>query len=75
MNGVFGRRAGTLSDFEFSYAMTAAGRAGLIWTEQTLDTFITNSDRLVPGINMAPVRLPNPADRSDLIAYLKRAGE
>jgi cytochrome c len=72
--GVVGRRAGTLPQFEYSEAMVAAGRNGLVWTEDRLDTYVTDPQALVPGTAMGPVRLSTPADRADLIAYLRSAG-
>jgi cytochrome c len=69
--GVIGRRAGTLPRFEYSEAMTAAGRGGLVWTEEKLDLYVTDPEAVVPGTAMGPVRLGSPADRADLIAYLK----
>jgi cytochrome c len=69
--GVIGRRAGTLPRFEYSEAMSEAGRNGLVWTEETLDRYVNDPEALVPGTAMGPVRLGNPADRADLIAYLK----
>ena len=69
--GVIGRQAGTLPRFEYSEAMTAAGRSGLVWTEEKLGLYVTDPEAVVPGTAMGPVRLGNPADRADLIAYLK----
>jgi cytochrome c len=69
--GIVGRRAGTLEKFEYSDAMVAAGRNGLVWTEEKLDTYVVDPEALVPGTAMGPVRLNDPADRADLIAYLK----
>ena len=37
-----------------------------------LEVFIRDPEAFIAGISMAPMRLPNPADRADLIAYLKR---
>ena len=71
--GVFGRRAGTLPQFEYSEAMVAAGRNGLIWTDEALDRYVIDPQAMVPGTAMGPVRIGNPADRADLIAYLKSA--
>jgi cytochrome c len=71
--GVVGRRAGTLPQFEYSEAMIAAGRNGLVWTEENLNTYVTDPQKMVPGTAMGPVRISNPADRADLIAYLKSA--
>lgn len=71
--GVVGRRAGTLPRFEYSESMIAAGRGGLVWTDETLDAYVADPQAVVPGTAMGPVRLSNPADRADLIAYLKNA--
>lgn len=73
LKGVIGRRAGTLERYEYSEAMVEAGRNGLIWTEETLDAFVTDPLVLIPGTNMAPMRIIDPGERADLIAYLKRA--
>jgi cytochrome c len=47
--------------------MTASG---MTWNEQTLDVFLTEPSRVLPGTTMS-ARLPNPQDRADVIAYLK----
>jgi cytochrome c len=73
LDGLFGRRAGTRAGYDYSPAMVAAGRNGLIWTEETLEAFIADPQAVVPDTNMAPMRMTDPAERADLIAYLKRA--
>ncbi len=40
--GVIGRAAGSYEGFRYSGSMTAAGEAGLVWTEEALAEFITN---------------------------------
>jgi cytochrome c2 len=72
LSEVIGRRAGTLAGFDYSAAMIDAGRNGLVWTDRTLDAFVSDPEGFVSGTSMAPMRLPNPTDRADLIAYLKR---
>lgn len=73
--GVVGRRAGSLADFEYSPAMVAAGRQGLIWTAETLDRFLAAPEAVVPGTPMAPPPgLSAPDDRAAVIAYLRRFG-
>jgi len=42
----------------------------LVWDEQTLDTYLTDPAKAVPGTSMM-VKLPNAQDRADIIAYLK----
>jgi len=74
LRGVLGRRAGTLSGFRFSPAMIEAGAKGLVWNRQTLDAFLTDPERVVPGTEMGlPAGLPAPADRRDVIDYLEEA--
>ncbi len=65
--GVFGRRAGTVSDYEYSDALK---RSGIVWNEATLDKWLTNPQAFVPGAKMF-YHLDNPEDRADVIAYLR----
>ena len=67
LSGVFGRPAGTVAGASYSKAMTASG---MTWNEQTLEAFLTDPARVLPGTTMS-ARLPNPQDRADVIAYLK----
>ena len=71
---VLGRRAGTLAGFEFSRAMVEAGAAReLVWTRTTLDAFLIDPQRLVPGVPMWIPGLASAQDRRDLINYLEQA--
>ncbi len=65
--GVFGRKAGSLSDFAYSPALKGAG---FVWNEQTLDKWLTNPQALLPGARMF-YHLASPQDRADVIAYLR----
>jgi len=71
LSGVYGRRAGSLSGYDYSPAMRAYGRNGQIWDDRTLDVFLTSPARTVPGTRMGFWGYGNPQDRRDLIAYLK----
>jgi len=66
--GVVGRKSGTAPNFNYSDAMK---NAGLTWDEATLNTYLTNPKKLVPGTKMAFPGLPQEQDRLDVIAYLK----
>jgi len=70
--GLFGRRAGALDDFDYSPAMRAAGRRGLVWSDDTLDRFLEDPEEFVPGARMAGVRLQDPGERRALVQWLKR---
>jgi cytochrome c len=66
--GLFGRTSGTVAGFTYSPAMQ---KAKIRWDAKTLDTFLTKPSGLVPGNRMAFAGVPQPADRANLIAYLK----
>lgn len=68
--GLFGRKAGTQPDFDYSPALKASG---LTWNESTIEKWISNPNALVPGNKMV-VQLANEAkDRADIIAFLRKA--
>jgi cytochrome c len=65
--GVFGRRAGERDDFRYSPALK---RSGIIWTPETLDSFIADPQKTVPANRMPYAGIPDARDRADLIMYL-----
>ena len=71
LHGVYGRKAGTLAGYNFTDAMK---NSGFTWDEKTLDTYLTNPRKVVPGTRMVFVGLPKEQDRLNVIAYLKQAG-
>lgn len=73
LHGLFGRRAGSLPGYNYSQAMRAAGAAGLKWSRVTLDPYLENPHRAVPGDKMPFPGLPSQADRDAVIAYLEQA--
>ncbi|MBL5975674.1 cytochrome c family protein [Comamonas sp. NyZ500] len=68
--GLLGRRAGTVPGFAYSDAMK---NSGFIWDEKTLDRFLTQPMKVLPGTTMTYAGIPDSKERSDLIAYLKQA--
>ncbi len=74
LRGVIGRRAGALPGFRFSPALIDAGARGLVWTRETLDIYLADPERLVPGTEMGPPGLRLAHDRRDVIDYLERSG-
>ncbi len=72
LNGVVGRKAGTIEGFSYSDANKAAGAKGLTWTEDVLLKYLENPLSYLPGTKMAFAGLKDPQDRKDLIAYLKK---
>ena len=70
--GLFGRRAGTVKGFAYSEAMK---RAKIVWNEKTLDRFLADPLKTVPGTAMGYAGVTDRKERADLIAYLKQANE
>ena len=66
--GVVGRKAGEGTDFRYSPAMK---RSGITWNSDTINNFIADPQKLVPGNRMPYSGLPDAKDRNDLIAYLQ----
>lgn len=69
--GVFGRKAGSVPDFEYSPALK---RSGIVWSEATLMRWLADPEKLVPGQRMG-YQVPEAADRQDLVAYLRRESQ
>ncbi|MFT3731090.1 MAG: c-type cytochrome [Hyphomicrobium sp.] len=65
--GVFGRKAGSVPDYSYSAALKASG---VTWNEDTLDKWLTDPQKLVPGSKMF-FHLDAAQDRADVIEYLK----
>ena len=70
LNGVVGRVAGSLPEYNYSEPMKTAGAEGLTWTEQDLHDFLAAPREKVPGTKMAFAGLKNEEDLANIIAYL-----
>ena len=68
LHGVFGRTSGAVDGFRYSKAMS---EAGIVWDETTIDAYIANPRKYIPGNRMAFPGLRKPQDRADVIAFLK----
>ena len=65
---VVGRKAGTEPGFQYSPGVRALGWN---WTPDHLNRWLSGPRALVPGTKMTFPGLPDPADRSNVIAYLE----
>jgi len=68
--GLFGRRAGSVKGFAYSKAMK---RSNIVWNAKTLDRFLSNPMKAVPGTAMGYAGIADKQERADLIAYLEQA--
>ena len=71
LNGVFGRRAALHEGFRYSKSMNRAGMDGLIWNQRTLDAYVANPKALVSGTRMNFGGMPDPEERTALLAYIR----
>jgi cytochrome c len=66
--GLFGRRAGTAPGFAgYSKALRDSK---IVWNAQTLDRFLQDPMKTVPGTAMGYAGVKDPKERADLIAWL-----
>lgn len=70
LNGVVGRSAAALDDYEYSEPMVEAGAAGLVWTVADLQAYLEKPREVVPGTKMNFAGLRSEEQRNDVIAYL-----
>lgn len=70
--GVFGATAGQrVASFEKRHSK-ALKKSGIVWNEETLDSFLTNPKKFVKGTKMN-LKVSKEDDRENLIAFLKTA--
>jgi cytochrome c len=68
LSGVFGRKAASLPNFNYSPAMRATG---FTWNAKSLDRFLAAPQQVVPGTRMTFGGLPDAPSRKAVIHYLK----
>ncbi len=71
LNGVVGRKSGTVPGYNYS---DANKNSGLSWDEATLTQYLKSPREVVPGTKMAFPGLPRDSDIANVIAYLKQFG-
>jgi cytochrome c len=71
LNGVVGRKSGTVPGYNYS---DANKNSGLTWDEATLTQYLKSPREVVPGTKMAFPGLPRDSDIANVIAYLKQFG-
>jgi cytochrome c len=71
LNGLIGRKSGTVEGFNYSDANKEAGEKGLVWTEEELNKYLEAPLTYMPKNKMAFAGLKDEGDRKDIIAYLK----
>ena len=68
LGGVYGRPAGTVDSFQYSDALK---KSGIVWSDATLDSWLTDTEKLVPNNDMT-FHVEKADERREIIAYLKQ---
>jgi cytochrome c len=68
LKGIIGRQSGAVAGFRYSRAMR---NAAITWDEKSLDRYLADPQELVPGNVMPFSGISDPAQRAEIIAYLK----
>ncbi len=64
----YGRKAGSMADFEYSEGMLGSGHS---WDFATLNYYLTRTDRAVPGVAMNFRGIRQDDKRAQLLAYMR----
>jgi cytochrome c len=69
LNGLFGRKSGTIEGYSYS---SANKNSGITWDEATFRQYIKDPKAKIPGTKMAFPGLKDPKQIDDVVAYLKQ---
>ena len=69
LNGLDGRKAGTVPNFDYS---DANKNSGIVWNEETFEDYIKNPAAKVPGTKMIFPGIKNEQQVKDLWAYISQ---
>jgi cytochrome c len=67
LNGLIGRKAGSVDGYNYS---DANKKSGITWTDEEFTKYIQDPKGVVPGTKMAFAGVKDPQKIKDLIAYL-----
>ena len=68
LKGAFGHQAGTTAGFTFSRAMK---NSKVTWDEKSLDAFLADPQKAIPGNSMPFPGVPDAKQRAEIVEYLK----
>ena len=72
LNGLNGRKAGSVPDYAYS---DANKKSGIVWTDATFKQYIKNPAAMVPGTKMTFVGISDEQKIADLWAYVSQFNE
>ena len=72
LNGLFGRKSGTVEGYSYSEANKTSG---ITWDEATFADYIKDPKARIPGTKMSFAGIKNEQEIKDLTAFLKQFGK
>ena len=70
--GMYGKPAGFAKDYAYSEVhLKKAETDGIVWDQETLDTYIKNPQAMIPGNRMVFPGIESNKQRRNLIEYMK----
>jgi cytochrome c len=72
LNGLIGRKAGSVAGYQYSEANK---NSGIAWDEATFKDYIKNPKQKIPNTKMVFAGIHDEKDIEDLLAFLKQYGE
>lgn len=75
LNGVVGRKIGSVPGYNYSPALKKANEEGIVLTEEHIASWVSNPKAYIPGNKMSFVGLPKEEDVKNVIAYLAQFDE
>ena len=70
LSGIFGRKTGQADGYSYTDANI---KKGITWGEDTMDIYLTNPKKYIPGTKMVFAGIKKDKERKQLIAYLKES--
>ena len=70
--GIIGKKAGSEQGYAYSAAMK---NSGIIWTAETLDAFMAEPNKVVPGNRMGFAGEPDAASRNAIIEAIGKSAQ
>merc|ERR1712060_680098 len=75
LNGLFGRKTGQADGYAYTEANVKKGNkfciTGVVWEQDTLDIYLTNPKKYIPGTKMVFAGIKKQKEKDQLIAYLR----
>jgi len=68
LSGLWGRATGQAPNYVYTDANISKG---IEWNQETLDIYLTNPKKYIPGTKMVFAGIKKKGERADLIAYIK----